>query len=167
MSAPSITPKQLTALFWYDAIDGVLIRRVSVGNGGRFQEGEIVGSKNKQGYLVVSAHGVRLLAHRVAFAISYGEWPIGLIDHIDGNRLNNRLLNLRDVTPSENNQNQRRAHGNSASGLLGVSPQRGRWKAEIKVDGKKVWLGAFGTAEEAHQSYMNAKRRLHISTEAA
>jgi hypothetical protein len=151
---------RLRELFWYD-IDGNLSRRVAAGRGGRESEGAIVGSLNGSGYLVVTVDGMRLLAHRIAFAMSHGEWPHGQIDHIDGNRTNNRLSNLRDVTPGENNQNQRRARGNSTSGFLGVSRQRQRWKAEIKLDGRRYCLGTYDTPEEAHEAYLTAKRDLH------
>lgn len=157
----ALTPARLAELFWYDANGGELIRRISMGRGGRFAEGEVAGSLNGAGYLVVTADGVRLLAHRVAFAIAYGQWPQGQIDHIDGDRTNNRLLNMRDVPAVVNCQNQRRARGVTASGLLGVSRQRSRWKAEIKVNGKKRYLGAAATPEEAHALYVEAKRLLH------
>ena len=151
---------RLTALFWYD-IDGNLTRRIDGGRWGREKAGSVVGSLSSSGYLVVTVDGIRLLAHRVAFAIANGEWPHGQIDHIDGNRTNNRLSNLRDVTPSENNQNQRRPRGHTASGFLGVSRQRCRWKAEIKTGGLRRFLGTFDSPEAAHAAYLSAKREIH------
>lgn len=155
------TPSQLAELFWYDAIGGLLIRRVDAGRWGREKEGTIAGSINGEGYLVVTAFGLRLLAHRVAFAIAHGDWPLGQIDHIDGNRQNNRLLNLRDVTPSENNQNLRQAKGKTESGLLGVRPMGSRWYAEIKLNGMRRFLGSFSTPEDAYSAYLSAKREMH------
>ncbi len=151
----------LHELFWYDANSGVLTRRVDAGRFGKFKAESIVGTPHNGGYLMVGIDGARYLVHRVAFAISNGQWPECQIDHIDGNRANNRLLNLRDVSPCINSQNQRHARGVTESGLLGVSRQRNRWKAEIRTNGKRRFLGVFDTPEDAHACYLNAKRYLH------
>ncbi len=78
-----------------------------------------------------------------------------------GNRSNNRLSNLRDVSQAMNIQNERKPRSNNKSGFLGVKANRGLWKAEISIDGKTKFLGRFKTPEEAHQVYVEAKRKLH------
>lgn len=77
-------------------------------------------------------------------------WP--LVDHIDGNGLDNRRANLRPATSSENSQN-RRMRSDNTSGLKGVSLIRGRWRARIYLDGAQCHLGYFPTPEEAALAY--------------
>lgn len=155
------TIKRLEELFWYDGLTGDLIRRMAAGSGGRFSEGEIVGAKRPDGYLTVSIDGRQCLVHRVMSAIANSEWPHGLIDHIDGDRSNNRLINLRDVDATVNNQNRHRG-APGASGFVGVhSTNAGRWVALIKINRKVHSLGTRDTPEEAHALYILGKRMLH------
>lgn len=92
----------------------------------------------------------RLLAHRAAWAIENGAWPLGEIDHIDGDRANNRIENLRHVTRHDNTKN-RALPSNNTSGCIGViwGKDRGLWSARIKVEGKTIHLGRFKQIEDA------------------
>jgi hypothetical protein len=90
-----------------------------------------------------------------------GEWPKTLIDHRDGDGLNNRWLNLRCATYKINNQNQRAPRSDNKSGFLGVCAHKNRFYAYIKIGDKVKNLGAFLTAEEAHEAYLAAKRKHH------
>ena len=90
-----------------------------------------------------------------------GAMPAGDVDHINGNRADNRWCNLRDVSRTLNNQNQRRAQKDNETGLLGVSPHRGRFKAQIRVNGKVRNLGLFDSPEVAHKVYLAHKRLMH------
>lgn len=115
-------------------------------------------------YIVVGSHKMRPLYHRVVWALANGAIPPGMeIDHIDGNRDNNRIENLRMVTCSGNNENRRTPQTNNKLQLLGASLERrtGRYVATIRHDGKKVHIGTFSTPEEAHCAYIETKRRLH------
>lgn len=124
--------------------------------------GSAAGAVCKRGYVVIGLLGKTRKAHRLAWAYVYGEMPAGLIDHIDGNKSNNRIDNLRVVTNTVNMQNLRAAPKGSASGKLGVHVGRSsKWRARIIVDGARVNLGSYETPEEAHQAYIAAKRRLH------
>lgn len=87
-------------------------------------------------------------AHAVAWALHTGEWPDGQIDHINGDRDDNRIDNLRVVTRSENCRNTPLRKNNS-SGVMGVSKLRYRWRAYIRTGEKNVHLGVFNTIEEA------------------
>lgn len=126
--------------------------------------GEPIGRKDKDGYLSLHVRGRSYRAHHVAWALTYGEWP-EMIDHINGDRADNRIANLRKATCMQNSHNQRKAHRDSAHGLLGVdlNKSKGRFRARIQVAGKRVTLGGFGSAEEAHLAYVAAKRKLHES----
>lgn len=92
---------------------------------------------------------IPLLAHRVAWAIHYGKWPDKFIDHINGDRFDNRISNLRDVDRVTNNKNAKRRKDNK-SGYSGVYKHKNRYLAHIRVDGRLKVIGRFDTAEEAH-----------------
>lgn len=132
--------------------------------------GNTVGRIRLDGYLVISVDNSIHLAHRLAWLYVHGEWPpSGYIDHINGETLDNRIANLRDSTNGENMQNQRRAHRNNQTGMLGVHyhEENGNYVAQIRVDGKVRHIGSYRTAEEAHYAYLQAKRRLHPNGEIA
>jgi hypothetical protein len=101
------------------------------------------------------------LEGRLAWFYTTGAWPKDQIDHIDGNKSNNRFANLREATPSQNTQNQRRAMRTNKLGILGVILARGKFRAQIWFDGKNKFLGYFATAEAAHAAYLAAKRKFH------
>lgn len=88
--------------------------------------------------------------------------PKEQIDHINGNRMDNRIANLRCVSASVNQQNQRRPHRTNSTGYLGVVPvRRGQFRAQIWVSGAAKNLGTFDTPQEAHAVYLHAKRLRH------
>jgi hypothetical protein len=113
------------------------------------------------GYWCIRLDGVLYLAHRLAWLYMYGLWPPGQIDHISGERLDNRILNLRETTPSENNQNRRTAPKHSKSGVFGVSERGGKWTARISHEGICYRVSGFFSAEEAAKEYIRMKRLLH------
>lgn len=154
-----IDAQAVRELLSYEAETGDLVWRV---NRGRYYvAGRPAGSVTRDGYRRVSILGARVHAHRLAWAHVHGEWPSGPIDHIDGNRTNNAISNLRVVTKRVNSQNQRHATRASASGVLGVWAVGSRWRAAIKDRGRSRYLGYFDSANEAHEAYVTAKRRLH------
>ncbi len=126
--------------------------------------GALAGCVTANGYLQIRINGRSFKAHRLAFALVHGADHLGdCIDHIDGDRLNNRISNLRVVAPRVNSENRRTAAINSTSALLGAfrrSRDR-KWVSQIAVRGKQIWLGVFETELEAHKAYIDAKRRLH------
>lgn len=115
------------------------------------------------GYVVIVVSGKALKAHRVAWALTFNEWPKGLIDHINGNRSDNRIDNLRTGTQTQNLQNKRSALPSSKSGLIGAmfDNSTGRFRARIRSNGKRINLGSFSTQDEAHFAYLKAKREMH------
>lgn len=154
-----LTAERLRALLCYDADTGDfkwLQRRQGVRSDGS------AGCVNKSGKtVVIFVEGKLYLAHRLAWLYVHGYWPFKQIDHIDGDSMNNRIANLRDVSASINQQNRRRAARHSSSGVMGVRARNGRWAAQIRVNGKVHHLGQFDTPEAAHAAYIEAKRRLH------
>lgn len=155
-----ITAARLRELLLYNEQSGQFVWLVSRG---KAAAGKIAGSTNRGGYIEIRIDKKTYLAHRLAFLWVAGEMPSGEIDHIDGNRSNNALSNLRDVNGFVNHQNQRRAHKSNRTGLLGVSwrESKGRYRASIDVDGRKIHLGYFSDKEAAHAAYINAKRAMH------
>lgn len=119
------------------------------------------GTKHSKGYIVISIMGRRFFAHRLAWLYVTGDWPKNQIDHRNGERDANHFGNLRDVTHSENQQNQRVARGVNKSGLLGVSKNGKKWRASIWLDSKVILLGQFNTPELAHIAYITEKRKIH------
>lgn len=122
--------------------------------------GSVVGSKSKDGYMNMKIGSRNYRQHRVIWLIKTGEWPKFSIDHINGIRDDNRWENLRDVTNAVNAQNTRKAYGET--GYLGVSKAVcGGYRARLAVGGKVKHLGIHKTPEEAHQAYLEAKRKYH------
>lgn len=113
-----------------------------------------------QGYHVGAIFRHLFKAHRVAWAIVHGSWPSDHIDHISGNRADNRIGNLRDVPNVENHRNESRSKNNT-SGVNGVcwDRQTGRWRAGIKVNYRHVCLGRYDDIADAIAARRKANRR--------
>lgn len=160
MAAKDLTAARLRELLDYDPANGQLRWRV---NRKRAQAGAIAGTARQDGYRYIGIDGSHYSAHRLAWLHIHGSWPRNQIDHMDGDRANNRLANLRDVERDINAQNQRSARSRSSSGVLGCHQPSGsaKWAAQIKVAGKISHLGMFDSLELARQAYVAAKRKLH------
>lgn len=113
-----------------------------------------------RGYRGVSINGAGYFAHRVAWLIFHGEWPKGEVDHINGDKGDNRIANLRDV-PKSLNQHNRPVRRDSASGVKGVWKLRDdQWRAFMQIDDRVIRLGTFKTKEEAAEARRLAGERL-------
>lgn len=146
-----LTADRARQLLDYDCSDGRLYRR------GKPKKER---TSKSAGRYTIFIDGVCRQEHRVVWLWHYGEWPKQCIDHIDRNPLNNRIKNLRDVTLSENKQNQS-VTKRSKTGFKGVSVLRYGYSAEIQHKRKKYYLGYFKTPEDAHAAYCEAAARLH------
>lgn len=146
----------------YDSISGLLYWAYSR-RGARM--GEIAGSLTNEGYRQVQIKRKVYSAHRLCWAIFYGSWPLGELDHINGDRADNRIENLRDVDRSINSQNKRVAQVNNKScGLLGVTwnKQHKKWQSKIMAKKKMHHVGYFLDPDDAHRAYLEMKRVLHV-----
>lgn len=123
--------------------------------------GDAAGSKTSQGYIQIQLFGRGYQAHRLAWLHFYGGWPGFEIDHIDGDKSNNALSNLRDVSKSVNQQNVRGPRSDNTHGFLGATRHGNGWRAQIRVDGKQRRIDGFSTPESAHAAYLAAKRQFH------
>lgn len=155
-----LTQDVLNELLVYDMETGMFTWRLS--RGAR-SAGSVAGWVKSDGYTAITIFGRGYAQHRLAWLYVNGEWPEQHIDHINGNKKDNRISNLRDVSRSGNLQNLKKAYCSSSSGLLGVTflKQQKTWQSRIIVDGVRKFLGNFKTKEEAHQRYLEAKRIYH------
>lgn len=143
-------------IFYYDGIN--LLWRVSLGCK---KAGDIAGSVTNFGYRDVHYNGKHYLAHRIIWEMHNGPIPeVAEIDHVNHNRLDNRIENLRMVSHSENQKNQK-ANRMNTSGVTGVHwcKSRCKWVARITVDGKHINLGGFDSKDSAVSARKTAEKR--------
>jgi hypothetical protein len=158
----TLTTEQLKAMLDYDASTGVFVWKARPSKA--VKAGDVAGCVEKRiGYVTIGIAGSIYKAHRLAWLYAHGEWPKGLIDHINGNKSDNRIDNLRDVFADGNSQNVRKPNIRNKSGFMGVIWFQNKWRASMSVNGKSKWLGDYSTPEEAHQVYLEAKRKYHAA----
>jgi len=143
----------------YDPISGLFYWKV---NQGKAKIGDAAGMIRKDGYLYIGYKSKRTTAQRIAWLMTHGSFPKGQMDHINGNRTDNRLCNLRDVSHAGNQHNRFGPQRNNTTGFLGVTKwKNGKFRAKIKLCGKSKHLGTYSSPEDAYQAYLAAKRELH------
>lgn len=155
-----ITQEKVQSLFNYDPETGIFTRKVKTT--GKTKVGQIVGYDNKSGYKKISIDNKLYFAHRLAWLYIYGEWPEKGIDHINRNRSDNRICNLRLANQSENTQNNEK-NKNNTSGYRGVTfcKATNKWISQIMINYKHVRIGKFDTPEIAHEQYVQMAKKLH------
>ena len=155
------TQELLREMFAYDPETGEFLRRKNSGKGKQGFSGTV----GANGYLYTCVGSKSHLIHRLIWMYVLGDFPRGTIDHINGDRTDNKWSNLRDVDRATNSQNERKARPTNKLGVMGVHRRAdtGKFAAAITdpVQAKTVNLGSFDTAEEAHAAYVQAKRKLH------
>ena len=123
-------------------------------------KGTIAGYKEKHGYIIIRVNSKNYKAHRLAWLYVYGNWPKGQIDHINGIKNDNRIINLRDVNSRLNMQNKPIHRTKRLVGTT-FNKQHNSWKAQVHFNGKKIHLGYFNTEKEAHIKYMEFVNELN------
>lgn len=163
MATPEFTLARVKELLKYDPTSGAFTWRKSLQ--GPVKAGDVAGFKRSDGYIRIKLDGQTVWAHRLAWFVSTEDWPSGAIDHINGDPSDNRICNLRDVSPRTNSENVVKARARKNGGLLlGAhwSKTWKRWKSSICVNGKHLHIGWFDTEEQAHAAYVSRKRQLHV-----
>ena len=159
---PPISPQQLREILHYDPKTGGLTWKAygSPQRVAKYAGKPAFTSVDSTGYRQGRVLGRKYYAHRVAYALTTGSWPEECVDHINGDRLDNRWSNLRAATLSQNGANRRKVRG--ASAFLGVHKHgSGRWAASVQKDGKREHLGLFSSEVEASRAYQTAAMRVH------
>jgi HNH endonuclease len=148
---PELTHERLLELLSYDPETGLF--RWLVARGGTAKAGSIAGSPTMNGYVNISIDGRLYRAHRLAFLYMLGRWPDPEADHRDLNRANNRWTNLREATSAQNQANVS-AHRDNKLGIKGVVQQSsGKYRAQINVGGRQIYLGTWDRSEIASFFY--------------
>ena len=116
-------------------------------------------SKDQDGYIRSAVNGKYFYAHRLAWRLHFGYWPDGIIDHINGDKTDNRINNLRVVTQKENQRNRFATTGASKFKGVTLHKKLNKWQAQLGKEGKTFYLGIFESQEEAAAAYDAAARQ--------
>lgn len=143
-----LTQERLKEVLDYNSETGLFFWKRKIN---KIPNGKPAGANQNRGYIQLMIDSHNYLAHRLAWLYVHGKWPKNQIDHINRDKKDNRILNLRDVSNSTNQLNiGLRSH--NSSGVTGVvksaKPHR-PWAAQINRNNKKIFLGYFQTIEEA------------------
>jgi hypothetical protein len=162
-SLNNLTVEVLNRFLIFDQETGYFFWRIAPSP--RVKAGVLAGTLNSSGYRQIRIKKKQFLASRLAWLMAYGSFPNGEIDHIDRNKDNNRILNLRVVTRKQNMENTGKRKDNS-SGYKGVSwePRNQMWKSQIQHNKVKIHLGFHSSPEAASKAYLEASNRLFSHT---
>ena len=150
-----LTQARLKKLLRYELKTGEFFWRVAKSR--RVQIGDRAGWISRYGYWLIYVDDKTYCAHRLAWLYAYGQFPNRWLDHKDRNRSNNRIVNLREATPSQSAANSKIQN---RTGLRGVHQSGRRWQARICHRGKRTHLGMFDLPEEAHAAWCEAAQKL-------
>jgi hypothetical protein len=127
----------------------------------KIQVGSIAGGINGKGYRYIQLEGKKYPAHHIIWLIETGSLPKKILDHIDGNPLNNHFSNLREASVKQNNEN-RKAQRNNKTGYKGVSFNKRlqKYVAQIQHNYRAIYIGIYKTADDAHIAYEQKAKEL-------
>lgn len=162
MAVDIISAQKLRELLNYDPETGIFTWRIVAST--RAKIDDIAGCISTTGYRLIGIDRVLYRAHRLAWLYVYGEWPLKIIDHINGVRTDNRIENLRDVSSQANSHNRHELNITNTSGVAGVirNKRTKKWTAYIVVNNKRHHIGYFDTLDAAAEARAESKQRLHI-----
>lgn len=160
-----LTQAYLKEHFYYCEKTGNLIRIKYVPPHGKI--GDIAGNISVVGYRQIKVCQKVYYAHRLVWLYNYGVWPAHTIDHINGDKLDNRLSNIRDVTLDINCQGFKQQRTDNTSGYTGVVyiKTNGKFRATLGKNNKNIFLGEYTNPVDAHNAYLEAKAKnqsLHL-----
>jgi hypothetical protein len=156
MKRVEIDYKTFIQYFIYDYENGKIYWKKKTRN---TKVGDEAGSLHRFGYIKICLNGKRVQASRLAWTLFYGREPKDCIDHIDGDRSNNRICNLREATSQQNNMNAKvRSH--NKLGVRGVYKKGNRYQPRITKDGIALKLGWYDSIEEASAARREAENKL-------
>lgn len=149
-----VSVERLRELFSYNPETGEITRKLGYG---RAIAGQVFCGSNN-----ISVEGIHMRAGRIAWALHNGAWPPDgyWVDHINGIKADNRIVNLRLATPTQNQQNKA-GSGQYAKGVTWRDRQTKPWQAKIRVNGERLHLGSFATHDEAAEAYKQAALKYH------
>jgi len=152
-----LTAAEVRRLLRYEPDTGIFFWKIDTKN---TAAGDLAGCRQSRGYWHIKINRRLYMAHRLAWLYVTGEWPLGHVDHINGNRSDNCFANLRIATNSENVRNSK-LRKNNACGYKGVHYKKhiNKFVAQINVGGRVCHLGVFKTAPEAHAAYWEAAKQ--------
>lgn len=156
----TISQEHLKSLLHYNPETGIFIRNIKASNS---FEGTRAGAiACRFGYRVISIDKVRYREHNLAWLYMTGKFPTGLIDHINGDTLDSRWINLREATKEQNQHNANKRIDNT-SGVKGISWNKTNklWSAQINKNGKIVYRKSFCSLEQAAIEIKQARKLLH------
>ncbi len=162
----TITHSRLLEVVEYNKETGIMASRVDrkskFGGGRSVSIGQKIGSLNNKGYLQATIDGRTYLVHRLAWLYEKGVFPVDQLDHVDGNRTNNSLLNLRECSQLQNNQNVSKQQGVHTSKSIGVCYVKSidYWVSYVRFNGRQ-YHKYFKTEQEAIHGRSELKERLH------
>jgi hypothetical protein len=155
-----LTQERLKELLNYDSETGIFTRKTSIAG---HKAGSISGASQNKGYIQMYVDGKNYLAHRLAWLYVYGCFPKYQIDHINRNKKDNRIVNLRDVSNSINQHNNTlRSHNTSGTTGVMFSQKRKHWVSQIHIDNKRIYLGTFKDKEMAIQARKNYEKSISL-----
>jgi hypothetical protein len=148
----SISAERVREVLNYDPETGLLTWKAPKAH--NVSIGDVAGYINRGGYRRISVDDKEYQAHRLAWLYVHGSFPAALLDHINGDRADNRIANLRNASSSENHRNSG-MYKNNTTGFKGVAyhAHSGRWRAETLFNGVRRSLGYYPSAEEAGAAY--------------
>lgn len=157
--ADRLTDEEIKSSFEYDHESG-LVFMIICGERVHREKLSVMSNGTNTQYMMVYFKSNSFLSHRLAWFLYYGKWPENHIDHINQDGCDNRIVNLRDVSRSENLRNARRSKSNT-SGVTGVFWHKvaKKWHAQIVVKGVSIYLGLFEKIEDAAEARSEAEKK--------